>query len=264
MLFACIITSILAIALPSLRISPLLLIRIATIALLYTVAISIFVIYIQSIGSGIGIFSGLFHDFLSAQYCAEEEISSSLLLSSSVLVKPNRLTKLEKQQFTIPENLKEILIGLLLGDLNIERPSLNWNARLRFVQGLVHEDYIFHLYELFSSYCRSVPKTTSRLPDKRTGKIYASIYFYSYALPCINEFFDLFYVNGEKIVPLNIGELLTPLGLAYLISDDGSFQKSHSMVILCTESFSFEEVTLLAGVLNAGIYDSAHLIFHGP
>jgi len=61
MLFACILTNILAIALPSLRISPLLLIRIATIVLLYAVAISIFVIYIQSIGSGIGIFSGLFH-----------------------------------------------------------------------------------------------------------------------------------------------------------------------------------------------------------
>jgi hypothetical protein len=47
------INKYLAIALPSFRISPLLLIRIATIALLYTVAISIFVIYIQSIGSGI-------------------------------------------------------------------------------------------------------------------------------------------------------------------------------------------------------------------
>jgi hypothetical protein len=54
------INKYLAIALPSLRISPLFLIRIATIALLYTVAISNFVIYIQSIGSGIGIFSGLF------------------------------------------------------------------------------------------------------------------------------------------------------------------------------------------------------------
>ena len=61
MLFACIITNILAIALPSLRISPLLLIRIATIALLYAAALSFNVVYIQSIGSGIGINSGLFH-----------------------------------------------------------------------------------------------------------------------------------------------------------------------------------------------------------
>jgi NADH-ubiquinone oxidoreductase chain 2 len=67
MLFACIFTNILAIALPSLRISPLLLIRIATIALLYAAALSFNVVYIQSIGSGIGIFSGLFHVTLISQ-----------------------------------------------------------------------------------------------------------------------------------------------------------------------------------------------------
>jgi NADH-ubiquinone oxidoreductase chain 2 len=61
------IYTILAIELPFLRISPLLLIRIATIALLYAVAILFFVIYIQSIGSGIGIFSGLFHVTLISQ-----------------------------------------------------------------------------------------------------------------------------------------------------------------------------------------------------
>nr|QVG61542.1 hypothetical protein [Rhizoctonia sp.] len=67
--------NILAIALPSLRISPLLLIRIspllliriATIALLYAVALSFNVVNIQSIGSGKGIFSGLFHVTLISQ-----------------------------------------------------------------------------------------------------------------------------------------------------------------------------------------------------
>jgi len=56
------IINILAIVLPSLRISPLLIIRIATIVLLYATALSLNVVYIQSIGSGIGIFSGLFQD----------------------------------------------------------------------------------------------------------------------------------------------------------------------------------------------------------
>ena len=67
MLFACIITILLAIALTSLRMFPLLLIRIATIALLYAAALSFNVVYIQSIGSGIGIFSGLFHVTLISQ-----------------------------------------------------------------------------------------------------------------------------------------------------------------------------------------------------
>src|ERR1700722_10140184 len=89
-------------------------VRIAAIVSLYAVAISIFVIYIQSIGSGIGIFSGLF-------------ISSLVPIKPSE-GKPSRcLTKLERQQFTIPENLPEILIGLIMGDLKIERPILNGN-----------------------------------------------------------------------------------------------------------------------------------------
>jgi len=124
------------------------------------VALSLSVIYIQSIGSGIGFFSGLFHDFLSAQYCAEEEISSSLLLSYSMpLVKPGRrLTKAEQSKFTLSDELKQILVGLILGDLHIPPKTLNSNPYLQFAQGTVHEQYLMHLYDLFSSYCKSAPK----------------------------------------------------------------------------------------------------------
>jgi NADH-ubiquinone oxidoreductase chain 2 len=59
-----IINFVLAIVLSSLRTSPLLLIRIVIIALLYAAALSFDVVYIQSIGLGIVIFSGLFHSSL--------------------------------------------------------------------------------------------------------------------------------------------------------------------------------------------------------
>jgi len=52
------------------------------------------------------------------------------------------------------------------------------------------------------------------------------------------------------VVPLNIAELLTLLGLAYWLCDDGSFCKTSQRVILCTESFTLAEVTLLANTLN--------------
>jgi len=81
----------------------------------------------------------------------------------------------------------------------------------------VHKEYIQHLYELFSSYCGMVPKTSSQSPNKRTGKIYHSVGFKTYSLPCFNSLYDLFYSEGKQIVPLNIGELLTPLGLCYWI-----------------------------------------------
>jgi len=58
--------------------------------------------------------------------------------------------------------------------------------------------------------------------DKRTNKSYSSISFTTIQLPCFNEYRNLFYNLDVKIVPENIYDLLTPRGLAYWISDDGS------------------------------------------
>ena len=35
--------------------------------------------------------------------------------------------------------------------------------------------------------------------------------------------YEKFYVNGQKVVPANIADILTPVGLAYWIMDDGGF-----------------------------------------
>jgi len=88
------------------------------------------------------------------------------------------------------------------------------------------------------------------LSNNKTGKIYSSIRFKTYSLPCFNELYILFYLDGRKIVPLNIAELLTPLVLAYWLCDDGCFCKSYHVVILNTQGFTKEEVEVLAKTLN--------------
>nr|QVG61526.1 hypothetical protein [Rhizoctonia sp.] len=160
------------------------------------------------------------------------------------------LTKVQREQFTLSETLKEILVGLYLGDISSVKKSDNYNSYLYFEQGLVHKDYIFHLYDLFQNYCLSAPKISKRLPDKRTGNIYTRVRFTTCSLPCFNELHNLFYQEGKKIVPSNIAELLTPLSLTYWICDDGSFCKRDRVVRLCTHSFSLEEVNLLINVLE--------------
>jgi hypothetical protein len=144
--------------------------------------------------------------------------------------------------------LKEILVGLILGDLYIKKETNSKNVRLCFMQGTIHTDYLSCLYEKFSSYCGTAPKIRVLAPDKRTGKIYSSIYFNTYSLPCLNYLYDLFYPDGTKVVPKNIEELLTPLGLAYLICDDGSYNQGG--VYLNTQSYTKAEVELLAKVLT--------------
>lgn len=160
------------------------------------------------------------------------------------------LTKKERLLFSLSAELRAILVGLMLGDLHARKQARSINAWLCFEQGIVHEDYLLHLYELFESYCKSAPKTNNRLPDKRTGKIYTRITFTTCALPCFNELYDLFYPEGKKIIPLNISSLMTKLSLAYLICDDGTFSKSTGRLFICTESFTLSEVILLIDALN--------------
>ena len=63
MIFISILILIMAIAIPSLKnqLSPVVLSRMTTIILLYSGVLSFNAFYIQSIGSGIGLYSGLFH-----------------------------------------------------------------------------------------------------------------------------------------------------------------------------------------------------------
>ena len=68
--------------------------------------------------------------------------------------------------------------------------------------------------------------------------------FKTFSLPCFNELHNIFYPLGKKVVPLDTNSLLTPLGLCYWLSDDATFDKTNSVVVICTDSFSLEEVEL--------------------
>ena len=61
------------------------------------------------------------------------------------------------------------------------------------------------------------------MAHKQTEKVYPYIRFEARTLPCFNYYYDIYYLNGKKTVPSNIGDLLTPLGLCYWIADDGCF-----------------------------------------
>lgn len=161
----------------------------------------------------------------------------------------SRLTNLARAEFELSSNLKEKLVGLYLGDLAAQkRGKISNNVRLRFAQGITNEAYLLHLFDLFKGYCVNSPKRYDFKPDKRTGNIYTQISFTTYSLPCFNELYQLYYLNGKKIVPKNITELLTPAGLAYWAMDDGA--KLGSGFTLCTDSYSLTDVELLIKALN--------------
>ena len=162
-----------------------------------------------------------------------------------------RLTKVERSKINIDRPLNEIIIGLLLGDGHIQ--SRNGNSRFIYGQSSLrihHLNYFYHILELFKDFISKdfSPKSRTFI-DKRTKNTYSSISFATLTLPCFNKYRNLFYnEENKKIVPLNINQLLTPIGLAYWIMDDGSLQNKG--LHLSTYSFTLEDITLLKSTLE--------------
>jgi hypothetical protein len=50
---------------------------------------------------------------------------------------------------------------------------------------------------------------------KLGNNTYGVLSFTSRSLPCFTELHTLFYLDGIKVIPSNIAELLTPVGLAF-------------------------------------------------
>ena len=172
------------------------------------------------------------------------------ITSQNHTIQTRGLSSLERSKFSLSQYHKNILVGLILGDLNFRKAKGGVNAFLKFEQGLIHKDYLLHLFDLFSTYCLTAPKTQSRVLKTRSEMVYGSLFFRTCSLPCFNEFLDLFYLEGKKIIPNNIGELLTPLGLAYWLCDDGVFCNKNRVIYLSTNCLTLVEVNLLVKTLN--------------
>jgi hypothetical protein len=115
---------------------------------------------------------------------------------------------------------------------------------------MVQFDYLQHLNELFEAFVVQPLFLGSNL-DPRTKKTYTWCHLHTLYFSCFAHYRTLFYnEKGVKIIPANIGELLTPVGLAYWFSDDGYFHKASGGLYLSTNSFSLAEVELLVEVLK--------------
>lgn len=156
-----------------------------------------------------------------------------------------RLTKVERYMIKLAPLQFSVIIGLLLSDgwltLSSEK---SLNARLGFKQSLNQSIYVYFVFNLLSHYCSSAPCLTSSV---RNGKINYGVQIFTRSLPCFTELHSLFYIQKIKVIPVNIYDLLTPVALAHLIMGDGEARQSG--LVLCTNSFSVQDVVRLMNVL---------------
>jgi hypothetical protein len=107
--------------------------------------------------------------------------------------------------------------------------------------------------------------------------------FETRSMLCITELYNLFYLNGQKLIPENIYDLLTPAALAtarplagrfrcilalfraqdaYLNMEDG-FVKPHGLII-CTDSYKVKDRVRLINVLIIKYRLDCILRYHTP
>ena len=156
-----------------------------------------------------------------------------------------KYSKEYKNNIVIGIELREIIVGVILGDATVLRRYPKSDAVIKFCQCEKNKDYLYHLYEKFEPLVATPPKRVVL----RREKDYVQYMFQTLSFKFINEYRDKFYDNnGRKIIPEDIEDKLTARSLAYWLSDDG--MKNKPGYTLCTNNFKKEEVELLREVLK--------------
>ena len=146
------------------------------------------------------------------------------------------------------EEVLSVIIGLLLGDGYANNRS-GEGVRISIKQSIIHKEYLFNLYEFFSTrgYCTTLKPRKYQRTIKGIDKIYYGYEFNTFTFRSFFWIYKSFYKNGKKIIPLNIDKFITPLTLAIWISDEGSWVESG--VRIACNSFTIKEVEYLQSIL---------------
>ena len=141
----------------------------------------------------------------------------------------------------IPVHLHSLILGLLLSD--------GWLYKIKSGKTLLalkqtNFEYLWLVYTKLSHYCRSLPLTTKTFIN---GKRFNSVMFATRVYPCFTEWYNIFYKEGKKVVPLDLYNMLTYEALAHWIMGDGT--KVYKGLTLQTQSFTVQECVFIISIL---------------
>lgn len=166
---------------------------------------------------------------------------------------------------------ESIITGSVLGDCFLQKTG-SQNARIRFEHGEKQKDYLIWKGAQFPRLFQGKPSHLQRVHPK-TKKCYEYWRWQSNATPEIGKLRNIFYPGGEKIIPVNISDLLTdPVGLAVWYMDDGYYDLRSKSSYIYLGKVSANEASLLQNALfknfglNSKIYDKknkGHALFFG-
>ena len=140
---------------------------------------------------------------------------------------------------------------------------------IKFEQGYLQEEFLFHLFFVFKSYCFMLePGKRITLDGNRKG-LTKSFWFKTFSHSNFEDILNLFY-EEDKALKRPIKKIgnglilnhLTDRGLAYWIMGDGSLNKDRKTMILHTQSYSKTENLILSRELNEKFGFRSEVISH--
>ena len=174
-----------------------------------------------------------------------------------ILLNMNKKSKFYKDSLVLTNDMRGIIVGLLLGDANLQtftKHGKTW--RLRIVQGGDnHYEYIQHLRTVLDLWTNMDVNTNHE--RTKDNKVYNKWYFNTLTFTQFAELGNAFYPldsnnKRSKVIPLQIGDWMTDKSLAYWFMDDGSRKWGDKVagVRFCSECFNNDSVDLLISILK--------------
>ena len=160
------------------------------------------------------------------------------------MISNNNKQKIGLEEFSINDDVKQVLFGTILGDSHLSRPYKN--ASLSCGHSPKQKDYLYWKSNILTKDF----KNRVSLYYRRTGqKIYIMKTKYC---PYLANLHSLFYIKSnqpgrlwEKIVNSDVLEQLCPLGLAVWYCDDGAYIVRDKSCTLNTQGFTYNENLIL-------------------
>jgi len=149
-----------------------------------------------------------------------------------------------KKRLSLSAFQGEVLVGCLLGDAHLENNWSKTNYRLKISQSKQQEKYVDWKYKIFKDWVLTEPKLHVSTNSMRFTTVNHSDF---------NDFHHIFYEGRKKIVPVNLGQLLSPLALAVWFMDDGNRVAYGSKIAgyhINSQSFTREENEFITQTLK--------------
>ena len=151
----------------------------------------------------------------------------------------------EKNNLTLTERQRAIIVGLLLGDGHLETQDNGRTFRLKVEHAVKQEDYAAWLFQELRNW---IPAHELFIKNRLDGT--SSVGFTTYSHAALRFYGQQFYSKRKKRIPPLIQKMLEPISIAVWFMDDGS-RKSlrHRTYIIHTLGYTKSDLVLIQNVL---------------